>query len=64
MLAALFIAISIALVGIILPLLGIFAQDTYGRSLEQYITNRNPQSPGDIERLTIEFQRQQERNVL
>lgn len=64
MIAALFIAIVVALVGIVLPLIGIFTHDTYGRSLEQYIINRNPQSPGDVERLTIDYQRQQERNVL
>lgn len=64
MLSALFVAISVALVGIILPLLGIFAQDTYGRSLEQYIVSRNPQNAGDVENLTIEYQRKQDRTFL
>lgn len=27
----------------------------YGSSLEQYITNHNPQHSGDVERLTAEY---------
>ena len=27
----------------------------YGSSLEQYITDRNPQHSGDVERLTAEY---------
>ena len=64
MIGALFVALAIALVGIVLPLLGLLAHDTYGNSLEQYIMSRNPQHPSDVERLTIEYQRQQARNII
>lgn len=64
MLVVFFAALAIAVVGFVLPLMGVIAQDTYGRSLENYITSRNPQHPGDIERLTIQYQREQERSFL
>jgi hypothetical protein len=41
-----------------LLVLGIkFAREekTYGSSLEQYISERNPQNGGDVERLTVEY---------
>jgi hypothetical protein len=41
-----------------LLVLGIkFAREekTYGSSLEQYISERNPQHGGDVERLTVEY---------
>jgi hypothetical protein len=31
------------------------SQRTYGSSLEQYITDNNPQHAGDVERLTVEY---------
>ena len=31
------------------------SQKTYGSSLEQYITDNNPQHAGDVERLTVEY---------
>ena len=31
------------------------SQRTYGSSLEQYITDNNPQNNGDVERLTVEY---------
>lgn len=64
MLSVLFLALTLAVVGIVIPLLGLLAHDTYGRSLEHYILSRNPQHPGDIDRLTIQFQREQERKFL
>ena len=30
-------------------------QETYGKNLEQYINDHNPQNAADIERLTAEF---------
>ena len=33
----------------------LFEQSTYKSDLESYIVSRNPQCPGDIERLTIEY---------
>jgi hypothetical protein len=32
---------------------------THGDSLEQYITDRNPQHSGDVDRLTTEYNRKQ-----
>jgi len=37
---------------------------TYGSSLEQYITERNPQHSGDVERLTVEYNMKISRGVL
>lgn len=37
---------------------------TYGSELEQYILSRNPQDPGDIERLQIEFDKLQSRGKI
>lgn len=31
------------------------SQRTLGSSLEQYITDHNPQNTGDVERLTVEY---------
>lgn len=64
MLSILFLAISVALVGIAVPLVSLFTQETYGSNLEQYISSRNPQHPGDVERLAVEYQRKQDRNFL
>lgn len=64
MLTALFISIVLALAGIFMSMVGMFRETTYGKELENYIINRNPQTPGDVERYTIDFQRQQERNSL
>jgi hypothetical protein len=44
--------IAVAFIG----LLGYFSKSTtYGSDLERYIVNRNPQSAGDIDRLTFEY---------
>ena len=37
----------------------LFLSPTYGESLDQYITDRNPKDAGDVERLTIEYTRKQ-----
>lgn len=36
--------------------------DTYGAALEAWIVRHNPQSPGDVDRLVREFDRQQARS--
>jgi len=64
MLGALFISIVLALAGIFMGLIGMFSETTYGKELENYILSKNPQGPGDVERLTLDFQRQQERNFI
>lgn len=64
MLTVFFIVISVAMVGIVLPLLGMFTEENYGRTLENYIMRHNPQNAGDIERLTVQFHRDQERNFI
>lgn len=33
----------------------LFEQSSYKSDLESYIVSRNPQCPGDIERLTMEY---------
>jgi len=37
---------------------------SYGSSLEQYITERNPQHSGDVERLTVEYNMKISRGIL
>ena len=37
---------------------------TYGSSLEHYITSRNPQHSGDVERLTVEYNMKVSKGVL
>lgn len=34
----------------------LFTDQTYGQSLQNYITNRNPQSPADVEFLERQWQ--------
>jgi hypothetical protein len=36
----------------------------YGSSLEHYITSRNPQHSGDVERLTVEYHMKVSRGLL
>lgn len=64
MMGALLVSIVLALAGVLLAMVGMFRETSYGRELESYIINRNPQGPGDVERLTIEFQREQQRRVI
>jgi hypothetical protein len=64
MLGALVVSIVLALAGIFISMVGMFRETTYGKELENYIINRNPQTPGDVERYAIDFQRKQERNFL
>jgi hypothetical protein len=48
----------ILIISVVLLVAGIkIARDhqTYGSTLEQYITSRNPQNAGDVERLTVEY---------
>ena len=49
--------ITMTVVGIALPLLGLLSNQSYGRQLEQYINSKNPVDIGDVERLTNEFER-------
>jgi hypothetical protein len=49
---------AIFIIMVALLVLGIkFAREekTYGSSLEQYISERNPQNGGDVDRLTAEY---------
>jgi multidrug resistance efflux pump len=57
----------IALLALALLVLGIIVardQQTYGSSLEEYISSRNPQHSGDIERLTVEYNQKVSRGQL
>jgi hypothetical protein len=38
--------------------------NSYGSSLEHYITSRNPQHSGDVERLTVEYHMKVSRGIL
>jgi hypothetical protein len=64
MISALLVSIVLALAGVCLAMVGMFRETTYGRELENYIVSRNPQGPGDVERLTIQFQRDKERQII
>lgn len=64
MLSALFISIVLALAGVCVAMVGMFRETSYGRELESYIISRNPQGPGDVERLTVEYQREQDRKYI
>jgi hypothetical protein len=57
----------IALLALALLVLGVIVsrdQVTYGSSLEEYITSRNPQHSGDVERLTVEYNMKQKEGRL
>ena len=41
-----------------ITMLGSFFTETYGSDLEKYIVSHNPQHPGDVERLTREYNQQ------
>lgn len=49
------IALALVIAGIVVAR----KPGTYGDSLEQYITNGNPQHSGDVDRLTTEYNRKQ-----
>ena len=49
--------ITMTVVGIAIPLLGLLSNQSYGSQLEQYINSKNPVDIGDVERLTNEFER-------
>jgi hypothetical protein len=36
---------------------------SYGSELEQYIISRNPTNPGDVERLTLEYNSKINKNI-
>jgi hypothetical protein len=38
---------------------GMFFNETYGSDLEKYIISNNPQHPGDVDRLTQEYNHNQ-----
>jgi hypothetical protein len=56
MLSVLLSFLVLACAGIIVPMLGLIGEQTYGSKLEEYITSRNPQDTADVERFTREFQ--------
>lgn len=40
------------------------SQKTLGSSLDQYITDNNPQNNGDVERLTVEYHMKSKRGEI
>ena len=49
--------ITMIVVGVAIPLLGLLSNQSYGSQLEQYINSKNPVDICDVERLTNEFER-------
>ena len=64
MISVLITIITMAVVGIAIPLLGLLSNQSYGSQLEQYINSRNPKDAGDVERMTNEFQRKTQQRYL
>jgi hypothetical protein len=64
MVSAIITIITMAVVAIAIPLLGLLSNQSYGSQLEQYINSRNPMDVGDIDRLTNEFQRKTQQRYL
>ena len=56
--------ITMTVVGIAIPLLGLLSNQSYGSQLEQYINSKNPVDIGDVERLTNEFERKSAQRYL
>jgi len=54
------IALALLVAGIVVAR----GQKTYGTSLEQYISDNNPQHSGDVERLTVEYNMKQSKKDL
>lgn len=46
----------LAFVGIIVSMTGLISEQTYGSTLEEYITSRNPQDTADVERFARDYQ--------
>ena len=64
MISVLITIISMVVIGIAIPLLGLLSNQSYGSQLEQYINSKNPKDIGDIERLTNEFERKSQQRYL
>lgn len=60
----LFGLLMIAGFGIIGLYSGMFASETYGSRLEEYIASHNPQNTYDVERLANEFDKQNSKGFL
>jgi hypothetical protein len=56
--------ITMVVVGIAIPLLGLLSNQSYGSQLEQYINSKNPVDICDVERLTTEFERKSQQRYL
>lgn len=54
----------LAVMGIIIPLSGLIGEKTYGSSLEDYITSRNPQDTADVERFARDYDQKSKRSFL
>jgi hypothetical protein len=56
--------ITMIVVGVAIPLLGLLSNQSYGSQLEQYINSKNPVDICDVERLTNEFERKSQQRYL
>jgi len=64
MISVLITIISMVVIGVAIPLLGLLSNQSYGSQLEQYINSKNPVDIGDVERLTNEFERKSAQRYL
>ena len=64
MVSAIITIITMAVIAIAVPLLGLLSDQSYGSQLEKYINSRNPKDAGDVERMTNEFQRKTQQRYL
>jgi hypothetical protein len=49
---------------ILMGLRSLFRSPSYGETLEQYIVSKHPKDSSDIDRLTLEWQRNQSRGLM
>jgi len=64
MISAVITIITMAVIAIAVPLLGLLSEQSYGSQLEQYINSRNPKDVGDVERMTNDFERRTQQRYL
>jgi len=63
MLTTLIVATAVAIIGIAF-FLNLVNSENYGKTLENYIIRHNPKNAGDVERLALQFHREQERKFI
>lgn len=64
MLGVLLSFLVLACAGILVPMLGLLSEQTYGSALEEYIVSNNPHDTADVERLAREYDQKAQRRFL